>query len=495
MKLFNSNIFFLFILLFASEALQSQEKSFEYILATENDEIAYGIREDTVEHVYYITGRTQLYNKNHKKALFIKLSNEGVLMDSTSLSDSVQSYFMYDILSGFTDTIVYTGVKYDTGYIIQSRINSSLIFYLSNENMNPIDTLEYPLPGNHAYFLSYVRRLSNGKYIVLGSLADTIGNPTPMFFLYEFSAMFDSLQFVFWPDSIGGGHDIMLQEDGNYWALISGFGSWNPRYWTLDSNYNVLAKGKVLSFMSDPFGLKWDSDTTFYVCGEGAFGGYDDDISIARQLRTDYNNPDENIISSWGTDSIDFPAIKGGLDFNNKDSIFIGGMALWWGSFQETSNWFVVIQTDSLLNVRWERFYGGDAYYTMWKLIATSDGGCITVGGRYDYRNTDIEQEDIYILKLNSEGLLVGNPETPAIKMQEAIVFPNPGTNRLRVRIAAQYNNSTFELYDMAGNRVITQNISGKWGEANTTFLPAGNYVYRIFNDAGLFETGKWVKR
>lgn len=276
--------------------------------------------------------------------------------------------------------------------------------------------------------------------------------------------------------------------------MINGFGGWKPHYWVLDTNYNVLAKEKVPKHLSDPFGLKWDSDSTFYVMGQGGFD-YEGDIGIMRQLKTDYNDPEKNIFSSWGTDSVDYPAIKGGLDFNHKDSVFMGGMALWWGSWWGTSNWFVVWQTDSLLNLRWERFYGGDAYYTMWKLIATSDGGCIAAGSRYDYKNTDVQQEDIYILKLDNEGLFVGDRESSTINMQEAIVFPNPGSNQLNVRIAAQYPSSTFELYDMAGNRVLSRSIIGKWGEVNTSFLPIGNYIYRIFNDDGLFETGKWVKQ
>ncbi len=493
----NSKINFLYlltVLLCATTNVLSQEKSFEYILATNNDELAYGIYEDTIEHVYYITGRTQPTGINHKKALFIKLSNEGVLLDSALLVDSLQSYFMFDILDGFSDTLLFSGLKYDTGYPIQSRINPSLIFYLCNKNLEPIDTIQFPLPANHAYFLSYIRRLSNGKYIELGALVDTIGNPTPMFYLYEFSPKLDSLQFVFWPDSLGHGSDIKLQKDGNYWALINGFPGWKPHYWVLDTNYNVLAKDKVPEYLSDPFGLKWDSDSTFYVIGQGG-GDNDNDIGIMRQLQTDYNDPDKNIFSSWGTDSIDYPAIKGGLDFNNKDSIFIGGMALWWGDFWEVSNWFVVLQTDSLLNLRWERFYGGDAYYTMWKLIATSDGGCIAAGSRYDYKNTNERQEDIYVLKLNKEGLIVGNSTPPQIQMQEAIVYPNPGTNYIKVRIAEQYPNSTFELYDMAGNHVLTKSIVGKWGEIETSFLQSGTFVYRIFNDDGLSETGKWVKQ
>ncbi len=148
-----------------------------------------------------------------------------------------------------------------------------------------------------------------------------------------------------------------------------------------------------------------------------------------------------------------------------------------------------------MLNIRWERFYGGDAYYVMTKLKATKDGGCIAIGDRYDYKNTTEEERDIYILKLNSEGLLTNTPEKPQIQMHEALVFPNPGTNYLKVRVAAQYPQSTFELYDINGNKILSKSITGKWGRVETTFLPRGSYVYKIYNQKGLYETGKWVKQ
>jgi hypothetical protein len=148
-----------------------------------------------------------------------------------------------------------------------------------------------------------------------------------------------------------------------------------------------------------------------------------------------------------------------------------------------------------MLNIRWERFYGGDAYYLMGKIIATKDGGCLVGGMRYDYQNTSELQTDVIILKLNEEGLLVGNQKTPAIVMHEAIVYPNPGTTEIKVRIAAQYKESLFQLFDMNGKQVASKKIAGKWGTINTSFLKSGTYVYRISSEDGLFESGKWIKK
>ncbi len=78
--------------------------------------------------------------------------------------------------------------------------------------------------------------------------------------------------------------------------------------------------------------------------------------------------------------------------------------------------------------------------------------------------------------------------------MQEALVFPNPGKNEMKVRIAAQYPTSTVSLYDVNGRFVLEQDIHGKWGTINTAFLIPGTYIYRITSGDGLFETGKWLK-
>ena len=56
---------------------------------------------------------------------------------------------------------------------------------------------------------------------------------------------------------------------------------------------------------------------------------------------------------------------------------------------------YVLLQTDSLLNIRWEKFYGdGEYYYELMRVFATNDGGCILAGTRYDF-NAGIEKEGL----------------------------------------------------------------------------------------------------
>ena len=328
----------------------------------------------------------------------------------------------------------------------------------------------------------------NNDLLIVGGLSFE----TPPYghaFIYRLNNNMDSLSF--YQFSIGSiSHQIKQLNDTTYWC-IGRFGSYSCL--SLDTYFNIVDYTLVPNRLAQAYGLKWDSDTSFFMAGEWN-GGPDDDLGIIRQ----YHPMDTTgyIFNSWGTEGIyDYPAPNGAIDFTHKDSVFVGAISPFqpylWGSYPSD---FVVLQTDSLLNIRWERFYGsGEYYYELMKVLATNDGGCLLAGTRYNY-NSGVHERDIFVVKLDREGLFVGKPEYD-INITEALVFPNPGTNYLKVRIAAQYKHSTLDLFDMNGRKVLSQQINGKWGEVNTTLLNTGTYIYNIYNLEGLFESGKWVKQ
>jgi hypothetical protein len=162
--------------------------------------------------------------------------------------------------------------------------------------------------------------------------------------------------------------------------------------------------------------------------------------------------------------------------------------------YSSLDSWYHLVKINPDITPIWEYWYGGDAYYHLYSIAATNDGGCIMVGNRYD-DDTQYQERDIYILKVNEEGLLVNISENPGVVLHEALVFPNPGNNYLKVRLAFQVKQCTIELYDMNGNLLLSDQIQGQWGEMNTSVLIPGTYIYRIYNDEGLFESGKWVKQ
>jgi outer membrane protein assembly factor BamE (lipoprotein component of BamABCDE complex) len=84
----------------------------------------------------------------------------------------------------------------------------------------------------------------------------------------------------------------------------------------------------------------------------------------------------------------------------------------------------------------------------------------------------------------------------------EAIkVFPNPASETMFFELkntplpmySGQVRNSTFELYDLVGKRLITQEFSGKIFEFHRQSIPSGIYLFKISDGNKIIGTGKLV--
>jgi len=103
-------------------------------------------------------------------------------------------------------------------------------------------------------------------------------------------------------------------------------------------------------------------------------------------------------------------------------------------------------------------------------------------------------QHDIFALKLNSDGLIVDVPENAPWQATEAIVFPNPAKDFVNIEYSQVYQTASFQLMDIGGKMVLEKQLKSNYQSINISLLPAGTYVYRIFNMDGLDERGKVVK-
>ena len=196
-------------------------------------------------------------------------------------------------------------------------------------------------------------------------------------------------------------------------------------------------------------------------------------------------------------DTLDYPGVYTNLDFIDESDIYYGGTSnysvqtIW----SPTKSWFILNKVNSNLELQWQKFYGGDAYYVLWNLIATKDGGCMMAGARFDYL-TQYNERDLYIVKVNQDGLIVGTgEELPNISAQDAIVYPNPGNEYLNIQSGPQINSALFELFDMNGNLVLTTPLDERLETISTIMLSTGTYPYRITFDNKIVGSGKWVKK
>ena len=474
--------------IFISLNLTSQNTTFEYLLSSPLDEYFTDIVELEDGTIYFTGSLSNVQNPNRIKSLIAKMDHSGNLTDSlvfTPPNKNIYINHLFQLENGEFDIVASI---YDT---INLHKNAGITLYRMNDQLILYNEKIFAFPAD--YFLSaiFANREESGNILVGGAVKITTSNFQP--FIYEFNSNFDSLKAKVFTEYVDNGIFSKFKQlsDRNYWIVNMLRG----RYEILDTTFNRLSQQKIPDVLTANYGVKWDSDTSFYLLGDQLFPPPGHNLGFIHQFHpTDTTG---YLANHWRvSDTIDFPALWNGLDFQNKDSIFIGGTRnMWIGYYNPWPSWFVVLQTDSLLKIRWERFYGGDAYYMMGKVVATHDGGCLVAGTRYDYLNTTEQETDIIILKLNSEGLILGNTENPGIKMHEAIVYPNPGNEEIKVRIAVQHKQSLFELFDLNGRLILKENFTGTEGSINTTFLPSGTYIYKITSENGLNESGKWVKQ
>jgi hypothetical protein len=147
------------------------------------------------------------------------------------------------------------------------------------------------------------------------------------------------------------------------------------------------------------------------------------------------------------------------------------------------------------LNLIDHHFYGGDAFYMPYSIIATSDGGALITGNRYDFHFPDIMKYHIFALKVNSEGIITNVPNNVSWQAAEAIVCPNPGSEYFDAVVGVQYPISTFYLYDMKGQSVLEKQLNQANTRINTQLLANGTYVYKFISDNMVIGYGKWIKK
>ncbi|MCK9452303.1 MAG: T9SS type A sorting domain-containing protein [Bacteroidales bacterium] len=476
--------FTLFTLFFATN-LCSQNTTFEYLLSSPLDEYFTDIVEIEDGMIYFTARLSDVKNPNRIRALVAKIDHSGNLIDSLVFTLPDKNIYINSLFRTENGEFDIVASIYDTADLHK---NAGVALFGMNEQLSLFDETRYYLPPTFKLASIYPSITANGDILI----GITMFMPNvPKSYLYILDNNFDSINAVFFPDKAREINQLKNLNNGKIWMLDQ----LGENYELLDSSLNIISTQRVPEVLSANYGMKWDTDTSFYLLGDQIVPRPAHSLGFIRQFHpidtTGY------LSNHWRvSDTVDFPALWNGIDFQNKDSIFIGGTRnMWVGFYNSWPSWFVVLQTDSMLNIRWERFYGGDAYYMMGKVVATNDGGCLVAGTRYDYRNTTQRETDIIILKLNSEGLILGTRENPGIKMQEAIVYPNPGNEEIKVRIAVQYKQSLFELFDLNGRLVLQEDFSGTEGTVNTTFLPSGTYIYKISSKDGLFESGKWVRQ
>lgn len=130
-----------------------------------------------------------------------------------------------------------------------------------------------------------------------------------------------------------------------------------------------------------------------------------------------------------------------------------------------------------------EGFTSGDAQPAPWTYTFT-----FTAEGVYNYQCV-IHQEE-----MTGTVIVEGPVGTSEVNTEPLHVYPNPTENFIIVdEIAESGRTLRFAIYDITGKKVKESNVIGQ-RKIDLSELNSGIYLYQIFSDEDLIQTGKLAK-
>ncbi len=470
----------------AFNTICASQNTFEFTI---KDTLTDQIINDAVElsNGSFILVGQEIYPTDHMKAHLYRISSAGNLLDSLTLSYQGLSSAFIKIVQIQPDLFVLAG------FAINSNNKQILWLYEMDSLFTQIRSVIMPMG---LYDLSAVSDLliSNNNILCAGNV---VSGSSPYAFIYKISPSFDSIQLrILTEHATLLPIDILCKNNNTgYYGFLTGFGPPKTEVMVdLDTSFTIK---HILGVSNDIFNLtetKWINSSQMIYCGRYA-PNIPSQIWSIGVLRIDTlaNTKDEYYIGD--SDTMECPGLRSRLDFIDTNTIYVGGTHNFYqySEFGPVNCWFSLNQMDTALNVNWQHFYGGDANYTMYGIRATQDHGCLMFGSRYDFQGSGYER-DIYVYKVDQNGLITGTDDKQNPRVHQAIVYPNPGSDYLIVESGSQISGSKFRMVSIHGKNALTYALAEGKTKIETQSMLPGVYLWQVIYQNRVIEEGKWMK-
>lgn len=278
-------------------------------------------------------------------------------------------------------------------------------------------------------------------------------------------------------------------------AIGSGVQTYSDgQFLVIDTTFNLLYVDSIPENVSNCCTIKSLNDSVYFLAGNKSYPFNDESYNIALMKMNFPNIVTNSVTVGRPADTVDFGGVFRSMDFIDPSNIYVAGtsnLSVSGGYYAYQPSWYLISRFDSALNIYWTKYYGGDAYYVLQSVTATSDGGAIVAGTRFDYLNHPENQLDVYVLKLDSTGLYVNVDEEKPIPIHDAIVYPNPGSDYLIVQSGPQVSGAVFRMYNMQGRQVMEERLTSTLLRLNAGSLAAGPHPWQIIFNNNVIENGK----
>lgn len=430
--------------------------------------------------------------------------NEGYLVKLTSMGEVVETKIINPANS--TRLCLLLPYQFENASYICVGSSDSLsednfygnkIFYGIDDNLNILFNKRFDYKYNYLiYPWQYTLESDSTMYLLSDNIRINQNNSLERFVdVVKYRLPFDSLLSYTSPNYAIVG-DLLLKSNDTILDLYL-FPS-NRRI-TLDENLQYLKSSTYpIDFRSNICTTLLD-ENGYLIVGEYADPSTgNDELGCLKMNNIDA--PIDSLIYNPSEDTSFYAGARENTAING-DFIYIAGFynvnAMWF-PYNYNPSWVTITKADLNLNMISTHFYGGDAQYCPFSIIATSDGGCFVTGYSYDYINNlpnNNYELDIFALKTDADGLITELPDQPQAKAHDAIIYPNPGIEYLNIQSGPQITGAEFYLFDVNGKAVIVEKITNTLINVNTAYLPAGTYPWQIVFKNKVIESGKWVKK
>jgi len=319
-------------------------------------------------------------------------------------------------------------------------------------------------------------------------------------FIWLLGPNLDSLKFSYYNDSIHSQHVYSMMEKSDttgYFMMLTGKylinNSSYSQILTVDYAMNITKIDSMPGKLALYLNSKVLNTDEILISGKRDYPSSSPRTDKIGILKIDKSFLIKESYFLGPDDTITYPSVNNNFDFTDPNKIYCAGTVnVNIGAVFSTIPSFISIgKFDTSLNLLWQRYFGGDQYYVVYTMVATSDGGCIIGSTSFDYAKQNKER-DLQFIKIDSNGLINGQNDLPPITRFKTVLYPNPGKDWVCVN--TQLTDAELVFYDLTGREICAQSLVLGNNPVNVQKLKSGLYIYKILQNSEVRECGKWIK-
>jgi len=440
-------------------------------------QILFEYEEDTVDTTEYVAHMIELDNGHYLAAMrkIVANSNWGKVTELTREGKVVNSAIFQEDnfrINALTQTIF--------GILVFGTVGGEgkghLAIILLDDSLNTINQDYYPL-GNFRSSGAYVS-MQQDFILVSGSVVEGDFG----FRAYAAKVSFDGSIMegnpYFATDLITNG--IERKQDNSFL-----FFGWRNKLYTLNAQLQLLKAENTPFELLQEGSIKSVNDTTIVLVGK-KYNPMEHTENIGIGILSQFAAEKKLYQVGLSGDTVDFPAFNQSITLDFKNQLYVGGNANnqigdW--LYGRKPSWFLLSKLDDqTFAPLWTRYFGGNAYCSMFGLLATRDGGCIMYGSKY----TKYGKEDAaaYILGVNVSSISSIAAPYPQDSRSLVTFTPNPSNGYVNIITNVENLPLNINWYDLTGKLVVSHVIDKNSAYIDLA-LPNGVYFYKCLNSSG----------